>query len=150
MLWYAARVGVEHKLLVLAACDCAETALQYWRKRKRQHGQQQRQQGQQQRQHGQQQGQQGQTNRLLSPVTSGFRRPTNMRMPSMLENSGRYQNRKTGRTLILSGPLHEKQPEYPGETLYEARDRQGALFFWLVLATVAVVVGVSLLVAGLP
>jgi len=29
MLWLAARSGVEHKLLVLAACDCAETALKY-------------------------------------------------------------------------------------------------------------------------
>ena len=59
----------------------------------------------------------------------------------MLENSGRYQNRKTGRTLILSGPLHEKQPEYPGETLYEALDRQGALFFWWVVGLVALLVG---------
>jgi len=29
LLWYAGKVGVDQKLLVLAACDCAETALQY-------------------------------------------------------------------------------------------------------------------------
>ena len=29
MLWYAHRAGVDRKLLVLAACDCASTALQY-------------------------------------------------------------------------------------------------------------------------
>jgi len=29
LLWYAFRAGVDRKLLVLAACDCAETALQY-------------------------------------------------------------------------------------------------------------------------
>jgi len=29
MLWLAARADVDHKLIVLAACDCAETALQY-------------------------------------------------------------------------------------------------------------------------
>jgi len=29
MLWFAARVGVDRKLVVLAACDCAETALKY-------------------------------------------------------------------------------------------------------------------------
>ena len=29
MLWLAAKVGVDRKLLVLAACDCAETALKH-------------------------------------------------------------------------------------------------------------------------
>ena len=29
MLWLAGRVGVDRKPLVLAACDCAETALQH-------------------------------------------------------------------------------------------------------------------------
>jgi hypothetical protein len=68
----------------------------------------------------------------------------------MLENSYRYKNKATGATLILSAPLHDKQPCHPGYTEpdWQARDRQGALFFWIVVATVAVVVGVSLLVAG--
>ena len=29
MLWIAGRLEIDHKLLVLAACDCAETALKY-------------------------------------------------------------------------------------------------------------------------
>ena len=29
MLWLAARLDIDRKLIVLAACDCAETALQY-------------------------------------------------------------------------------------------------------------------------
>ena len=29
MLWLAGRLDIDRKLLVLAACDCAETALQY-------------------------------------------------------------------------------------------------------------------------
>ena len=29
MLWLAGRIDIDRKLLVLAACDCAETALQY-------------------------------------------------------------------------------------------------------------------------
>ena len=29
MLWAATKLGVNQKLLVLAACDCAETALKY-------------------------------------------------------------------------------------------------------------------------
>jgi len=29
MLWIAAKAGIDRKLVVLAACDCAETALQY-------------------------------------------------------------------------------------------------------------------------
>ena len=29
MLWYAGKIGIDQKLLVLAACDCAETALKY-------------------------------------------------------------------------------------------------------------------------
>ena len=29
MLWLCAKLGIEHKLIVLAGCDCAETALQY-------------------------------------------------------------------------------------------------------------------------
>jgi hypothetical protein len=29
MLWLAGRAGIDRKLLVLAACDCAETALKY-------------------------------------------------------------------------------------------------------------------------
>ena len=31
LLWFASRVRVDRKLVVLAACDCAELALQYVR-----------------------------------------------------------------------------------------------------------------------
>ncbi len=33
LLWVAARIGVDRKLLVLAACACARTALPFWEQR---------------------------------------------------------------------------------------------------------------------
>ena len=68
----------------------------------------------------------------------------------MLENSYRYKNKQTGATLILSAPLHDKTPVHSGYTEpdWQARDRQGALLFWLTILAIALAVLGAAFLAG--